>query len=129
MDGCVCKLRNYVCDSPNTVLGFFLSDTIIGVVYIDNQIPIVVMGRLKVGDHPAGDAQQTHHWNQTQRFESIKQAVINILQLPQAMLRPLIFIFTYYNIENIQKNNSFVAKFEPSLLKLIYFVFFFCCCI
>lgn len=70
---CILKVRNcrfFV--SPNTVRGFFLSHSVVGVVHVDDQIAVVVVGWLEVGDHTAGDAQQAHYWNHTQRFESFK---------------------------------------------------------
>lgn len=57
---CIPQVRNRSL-SPNTVVGFFLPDSVVGMVHVNDQVPVVVVGRLIVGDHAAGDAQEAHH--------------------------------------------------------------------
>ena len=66
---CVCVLRVRNCShySPNTVVWRYLSDSVVGVVHVNQQIRVDVVGWLIVGDHAAGDAQEPHHWKQMQR--------------------------------------------------------------
>lgn len=68
---CIRQVRNRSL-SPNTVVGCFLLDSVVGMVHVNDQVPVVVVGWLKVGDHTAGDAQEAHHWSQIQRSESVR---------------------------------------------------------
>lgn len=61
--------------SPNTVPWIFGSNTIVSMVHVDDQVLIGVVGRVEVGDHTTGDAQQTHNWN--------KDRQNNIFRLPK----------------------------------------------
>lgn len=47
---------------PDAVRALFLSDSVVGVIGVDDQVLVGVMSRAVVGDHTAGDAQETHHW-------------------------------------------------------------------
>ena len=63
--------------SPNTVLGLFLWDAVVGVVHVDGQVLVGVVGRLVVGDHAAGDAQQTHHCRRTNKVRSRSNTLLS----------------------------------------------------
>lgn len=61
--------------SPNTVPWIFGSNAIVSMEHVDDQVLIGVVGRVEVGDHTTGDAQQTHNWN--------KDRQNNIFRLPK----------------------------------------------
>lgn len=46
---------------PDAIRASFLSDSIVSVVGVDDEVLVGVMGRFVVGDHTAGDTQETHH--------------------------------------------------------------------
>lgn len=58
---CVEGVATEVKLSPNAVVGCLFSDSVVRVVLIDYQVPVGVVGGVKVGDDTTGDAQETHH--------------------------------------------------------------------
>lgn len=61
-----CQAVRNCSHSPNAVAWRFLTDSVVGVVHVNRQIRVDVVGWLIVGDDAAGDAQEPHHWNQMQ---------------------------------------------------------------
>lgn len=56
--------------SPDAVVGLFFPDSVVSVVHVNDQVLVSVVRWAEVGDHTAGDPQETHHWTQTQRSQT-----------------------------------------------------------
>lgn len=63
--GPIKRLRGWV--SPDGVLLHILQNpACVIVIFINDQVPVGVMARVKVGDHSGGDAQAPHHYGKTE---------------------------------------------------------------
>lgn len=59
--------HNHSVLSPDAVVGRFFPDSVVSVVHVNGQVLVSVVRWAEVGDHTAGDPQETHHWTRTQR--------------------------------------------------------------